>query len=134
MNEKSEIVTSLTRHNIISILNALFPLGYVNKGRSTLEGPSPYIENDENVIRVCFDKRQNTKADVRIEVLNIEELKYKDECFGFYIGLMKSVAPYLQVRNEEFNSFANAIYFDIKSYVYPEIKAPLDFEAYEKAI
>ena len=93
------------------ILTALFPWGYANKKDGNYIGPSPYMYDWENIIEVCVKPSYCDGAALCINLLRMDEDGDEQQLLGYYVGLMRAIAPELDSVEDSFNTSVNVLNF-----------------------
>lgn len=84
----------MSAERLMEIVNILLPWGYSQKYPGQFTGLSPYINDSENIITI-YDNLPDIKSLLYIELVRAGNGQNERDCFGFYKGIMKVIAPEL---------------------------------------
>ena len=113
--EQSEkkVVDLIPEERLNEILNILLPYGYsFHNGEYT--GVSPYIGSSTNVITIVANqpKAWGSVLSICMEHFTEDGNEDKNDCLGFYKGIMKMIAPELHSTDKVFTGKMNTLDFD----------------------
>ena len=115
IEEKKEPIDLIPEERLNEILNILFPWGYSQYKQSSYicnTGVSPYIGNAKNVITVIANDPAGWGSVFSICMEKFAEDLDEDNSLGYYMGIMKLIAPELDSTTIEFKGDAVGLDFD----------------------
>lgn len=109
--QEKEQIDLIPEERLREIIDILLPYGYsYHNGRYT--GVSPYIGESTNVISIVANNPQVWGSVFSICMDNFNEEEDEDNSLGFYMGIMKVIAPELYSNDETFKGNMNVLDFN----------------------
>lgn len=109
--EKQEQIALIPNERLKEILNILFPWGYSHYNKVFYTGVSPFIGNAKNVITIVANDPTGWGSLFAIIMERLDESCDEKDSLGFYMGIMKLIAPELYSTDEEFQGNNNVLDF-----------------------
>lgn len=109
--QEKEKIDLIPEERLHEIINILLPYGYsYHNGRYT--GVSPYIGESTNVISIVANDPQGWGSVFAICMDSFNEDEDENNSFGFYMGIMKVIAPELYSIDDTFKGDMNVLDFN----------------------
>lgn len=107
---EKEAVDLIPEERLKEILKILLPYGYsYHNGRYT--GVSPYVGDSQNIITIIPNDYEGWGTVLTICMEHFDEEEDEDNSLGYYLGIMKLIAPELHSDNEKFKGGYNCLDF-----------------------
>lgn len=101
----------MSKERLTEIMKVIFPWGYAEKPNHEFVGPSPYMYDHENIIALNIDEKYCDGAAFELILVKLDEEGDDSHLLGFYIGIMRALAPEVECNDEKFNESMNVIDF-----------------------
>lgn len=101
----------MSKERLKEIMKVIFPWGYAEKPNLEFVGPSPYIYDYENIIALNINEKYCDGAALNIILVKLDSEAYGRHLLGFYIGLMRALAPEVECLDGEFDETSNVLDF-----------------------
>lgn len=110
--EKQEQIDLIPEERLKEILSILFPWGYSHYREVFYTGVSPFIGDARNVITVVANDPTGWGSVLSICMERFDENSNEADSLGFYMGIMKLIAPELHSTDDMFQGASNELDFD----------------------
>jgi len=102
----------MSKERLKEIMKVIFPWGYAEKPNLEFVGPSPYLYEWENIIALNINESYCDGAALNLILVKLEEDAGTSEpLLGFYVGLMRALAPEVECFNDRFDESKNVLDF-----------------------
>lgn len=108
---ENKAVDLITEERLKELLNILLPYGYSHYDGNKYTGVSPYIGETQNIITIVANDPEGWDSVFAICMERFSEEEDEANSLGFYLGIMKVIAPELHSDNDKFIGSFNVLYF-----------------------
>ena len=112
VEQQKKTVDLIPEERLKEILNILLPYGYSHYGGNKYTGVSPFIGGTINIITIVANDPEGWGSVFAICMDRFTEEEDEKKSLGFYLGIMKLIAPELYSKDEKFIGASNVLDFD----------------------
>ena len=109
---ENKAVDLITEERLHELLDILLPYGYSHYDGNKYTGVSPYIGDTANIITIVANDPEGWGCVFAICMDRFSEEEDEENSLGFYLGIMKVIAPELHSDCDKFKGDFNVLYFN----------------------
>ena len=110
---ENKAVDLITEERLKELLSILLPYGYSHYDGNKYTGVSPYIGDTANIITIVANDPKGWGSVFAIRMDRFSEEEDEDNSLGFYLGIMKVIAPELHSDCDKFKGSFNVLDFNL---------------------
>lgn len=112
VEQPEKTVDLIPEERLQEILNILLPYGYSHYDGNKYTGVSPFIGSSRNVITIVANDPEGWGSVFAICMEHFSENEDEENSLGFYLGIMKVIAPELYSNDDKFKGNLNVLDFN----------------------